>query len=67
MPSPEWIYFIGKIVEFNAWNRTLTEEEHLKYSNCETYSEAKGNLMNPGTKWRNSNKMDAKSSFQIYL
>ena len=49
-------YFIGKIVEFNAWNRLLTEEEHLQYSNCETYHEAKGNLMSSKTKWRNSNK-----------
>ena len=34
-------YFIGKIVEFNAWNRTLTEDEHLKYLSYETYVEAK--------------------------
>ena len=49
-------YFIGKMVEFNAWNRTLTEEEHLKFTNCETYSEAKGNLMNSQDKWKHKNK-----------
>ena len=50
-------YFIGKLVDFNAWNRTLTEEEHLMYSNCKNYSKANGNLMNSETKWnKNNNK-----------
>ena len=29
--------FIGKVVEFNAWNRTLTAKELERYSDCKTY------------------------------
>jgi hypothetical protein len=49
-------YIIRKMVEFNAWNRTLTEDEHLNYTNCETYYAAKGNLMNSKEKWKYNNK-----------
>ena len=49
-------YFIGKFVEFNAWDRILTEEEHLQYSICENYFAAKGNLMSQEDRWENNNK-----------
>ena len=49
-------YFKGKIVEFNAWDRILTKEELMKYTNCETYHQARGSLMNHNDSWTYNNK-----------
>ena len=49
-------YFKGKIVEFNAWDRILTEKELEKYTNCEEYHEARGNLMSHHDNWTYDNK-----------
>ena len=45
---------LGKIVDFNMWDRLLTEEEMSNYTQCvdQEYSATPpGNLINPDTDW----------------
>jgi hypothetical protein len=49
-------YMIGKFVDFNLWDRRLTEDEMLKYTDCKKYHQPKGNLMNGNDTWLHNNE-----------
>ena len=51
---------IGKILDFNMWNRLLSQEEMEKFSQCSpNYSkiETAGNIINPLTQWEISGSL----------
>ena len=51
---------IGKILDFNMWNRLLSQEEMEKFTQCSpNYSkiETVGNIINPSTQWEISGSL----------
>ena len=42
---------VGKVVGINAWNRTLTEEELVSFTNCSDIKIPKGNVINEESSW----------------
>ena len=48
-------YMIGKFVDFNVWDRTLSAEEMEMFTSCHTYHKPSGNLMNDSSTWSKGN------------
>ena len=51
---------IGKILDFNMWDRLLSHEEMSKYTQCYPYYsriQTVGNLINPSTRWEVSGSL----------
>ena len=49
-------YMIGKFADMNLWDRRLTEDEMLRYTDCRTYHQPKGNLMDGNDTWSHDNQ-----------
>ena len=47
---------IGKFADMNLWDRSLTENEMLRYTDCRTYHQPKGNLMDGNDTWSHDNQ-----------